>query len=392
MSLNYRPAPPISEIIRRLEPSLVHIRTATGSGSGFVIESYGYIITNAHVVQDHPTLTVEFVDGTAVSGLVLGRDEVIDLACIQVPSHIRLAPVTTGDSENERVGEDVVVMGYPLGEMLKGTPTVTRGIISAKRRDYLQTDAAINPGNSGGPLINSYGHVIGVNTSGIDRVGDQNITGIGFAIPINVVNERLDFLKRGGVVTQDSRAADEQGEDKWAVYHIASGGFSMVVPSIWKNHTTDDMAFFYSGPDWFIVQVFNVESEFDLDEYAAKVEGNLVEESKGWYRGRVMEMRGITLEGDFSYIIDYTGDKGERRGYIIGREILSLIESPTGTSHLRNINLEIPFGSDGDVLNRATVLLLSGFHKWDDYWSDKYVWNISAAPDWTCREYEDHFL
>ena len=120
MNFDFSATPPLSEVIRKIEKSLVHIDTPTGSGSGFVIDRDGIIITNAHVVEDHPRVTVEFADGTKWSGQVLGKDEEIDLACIGVIAPRGLDPVDTGDSDEARVGQDVVVMGYPLGSVLKG--------------------------------------------------------------------------------------------------------------------------------------------------------------------------------------------------------------------------------------------------------------------------------
>ena len=147
-SFNFQPTPPLSEIVRSTETGLVHIDTPTGTGSGFVIDTEGHIITNAHVVERHSALEVEFVDGTKVDGTVLGRDEEIDLACIVISNNSTLDPLPMGDSDDAHVGEDVLAMGYPLGDILKGSPTVTRGIISARRVDALQTDAAINPGTA----------------------------------------------------------------------------------------------------------------------------------------------------------------------------------------------------------------------------------------------------
>ena len=207
MTFNFHPAPPLSEIVRQVQPGLVHINTSMGSGSGFIIDTTGHIITNAHVVAHSSTLTVEFTDGTQRTGLVLGIDEEIDLACIRISSPDPLMPFSMGDSDSAQVGEEVIAIGYPLGEMLRGSPTVTRGIISAKRVGEVQTDAAINPGNSGGPLIDTHGNVIGVNTSGFERVADRNITGINFAIPINVVKDKLGFLKSGGEVRKPTLSA-----------------------------------------------------------------------------------------------------------------------------------------------------------------------------------------
>lgn len=157
-------------------------------GSGFVIDSKGLIITNAHVVDRADRVTVSFQDGRLLDGTVLGKDSVTDVAVIQVESADFLPAVTIGDSDLVEQGEWAIAIGNPLGLQ----ETVTVGVISAtnrfsrdigipdKRIGFLQTDAAINPGNSGGPLLNARGEVIAVNSAIIG--GAQ---GLGFAIPIN---------------------------------------------------------------------------------------------------------------------------------------------------------------------------------------------------------------
>ncbi|PNW47906.1 UNVERIFIED_CONTAM: hypothetical protein BEN50_11575 [Euhalothece sp. KZN 001] len=166
-------------------------RREQGSGSGFVIDSNGHIITNAHVVQGATQVTVTLRDGQEFTGEVLGSDMMTDIAVIQIDAEA-LPFLALGDSEELRVGEAAIAIGNPLGL----DNTVTTGIISAtgrssgeigvpdRRVEFIQTDAAINPGNSGGPLLNRQGQVIGINTAII-----QNAQGLGFAIPINTARE-----------------------------------------------------------------------------------------------------------------------------------------------------------------------------------------------------------
>ena len=192
---------------------MVQIITPDGNGSGFVIDADGLVLTNAHVVQGFSTVEVRLSGGRTYMGSVLGVDEVADVALLSIASFRSLKPVTLGDSDEIMVGEDVIVMGFPLGDTLGASPTITRWIISAKRPSeseitLLQTDAAINPGNSGGPLLARSGQVVGVNTSKLFRSDDgRPLEGIGLAVSINDVRNRLDSLAMGESVLLDRSAS-----------------------------------------------------------------------------------------------------------------------------------------------------------------------------------------
>ncbi|NET60671.1 MAG: trypsin-like serine protease [Symploca sp. SIO2E6] len=171
----------------------------TGQGSGFIIDSSGIILTNAHVVNQADKVTVSLKDGRQFEGKVQGVDTVTDLAVVKVQGS-NLPVVPLGDSSQVEVGDWAIAVGNPLGL----DNTVTLGIVSTlkrssaqagipdKRLDFIQTDAAINPGNSGGPLLNERGEVIGINTA--IRAGAM---GIGFAIPVNTAKEISTQLARG---------------------------------------------------------------------------------------------------------------------------------------------------------------------------------------------------
>jgi S1-C subfamily serine protease len=203
----------IQEILAKVEPAVVSIRTRTlslgdflrpvpgeGAGTGFVIGSDGVIVTNNHVVAGAQTIEVVFADDRKMPARVLGRDPTTDLAVLKVDAS-DLPVATLGDSGVLKVGDDVVAIGNALA--LEGGPTVTRGIVSAEDRTItaengtrlehvIQTDTAINPGNSGGPLVNSAGEVIGINTA---VAGDaQNI---GFSIAINAAKPVIEELRQG---------------------------------------------------------------------------------------------------------------------------------------------------------------------------------------------------
>jgi serine protease Do len=183
-------------------PSEPRQRVERGSGSGFIINSSGQILTNSHVVNGADIVTVKLKDGRTFDGRVLGEDPVTDVAVIKIDA-TNLPTVSVGNSEALQPGEAVIAIGNPLGLDY----TVTSGIISAtgrsssdigatdKRVDYIQTDAAINPGNSGGPLLNTNGQVIGMNTAII-----RGAQGLGFAIPINTAQRIAQDLIANGKV------------------------------------------------------------------------------------------------------------------------------------------------------------------------------------------------
>ncbi|WP_243059325.1 S1C family serine protease [Nocardioides sp. SR21] len=213
----------VAEVARRLLPSTVQIvaeyegQDAGATGSGFVLDRQGHVITNNHVVQgaDEDEGPIEIVDqdGNRYDATVVGRSPVYDLAVLYAPEAKGLQPAALGASRALIVGEEVVAIGSPLGL----SSTVTAGIVSAKDRpvttgdpgsessyiNAVQTDAAINPGNSGGPLVNLRGQVVGVNsaiaTTGGSITGEQsgNI-GVGFAIPIEQVRTTADQILRTG--------------------------------------------------------------------------------------------------------------------------------------------------------------------------------------------------
>ena len=208
----------VAGIAARVLPSVVSIETMSkdggGSGSGFVIDPNGYLLTNNHVVADAITIKVILNDGREYAAKILGRDESYDLAVLKIKT-TGLKALQFGDSSKVQVGDSVIAFGSPLG--LSGT--VTQGIISAKDRPVtagdensstsfisaLQTDAAINPGNSGGPLVDATGAVIGVN-SAIASLGSalgsrSGSIGLGFAIPIDQARKTADQLIRDGKAT-----------------------------------------------------------------------------------------------------------------------------------------------------------------------------------------------
>lgn len=207
----------MSSVVDQCRPTVVEITTEIassgsnpfqqyvqqGAGSGVIMTSDGYIITNNHVIEGASTITVKTVDGSEYDAKLIGRDAQTDLAVIKIEAN-DLPAATFGNSNELKVGDIAIAIGNPLGSL---GGTVTTGIISALNREItienetmtlLQTDAAINPGNSGGGLFDEAGNLIGIVNA---KQSSAGIEGLGFAIPISDAVEILDELVRNGTVT-----------------------------------------------------------------------------------------------------------------------------------------------------------------------------------------------
>lgn len=210
------------KIFANVSPSVVHIttvaihrniithdirQTPAGSGSGFVWDRDGHIVTNLHVIEDAQAATVTLSDNTSYSARLVGFDPLTDLAVLKIEADAaRLQPITIGSSHDLRVGQKVFAIGSPF----EFDQTLTKGIISGLNRQIgtertqlygaIQTDAAINPGNSGGPLLDSAGRLIGVNTAIISESGGSH--GIGFAVPVDLVNVSVPDIIRDGEISR----------------------------------------------------------------------------------------------------------------------------------------------------------------------------------------------
>ena len=183
-------------------------RQGQATGSGFVIDKDGTILTNAHVISGATKVTVQFADEKVVDAKVLGRDESTDLAVLKVdPKGLSLAPLALGSSDGVQVGDPTIAIGNPFGL----ERTLTTGVVSATKRTIqapdgfqidgvIQTDAAINPGNSGGPLLDATGRVIGINSQIATGGSGGGNVGIGFAVPIDTAKRILPELKSEGRV------------------------------------------------------------------------------------------------------------------------------------------------------------------------------------------------
>ena len=209
--------PSIAELVTEVQPAVVSIFvesvnqglffdfTDQGAGSGVIVSSDGYVVTNFHVIHDVVGIKVHLPDGKTYDAEVVGWDVVTDLAVLRIEPEDTLPVIDWGESDGLRVGDWVVAVGNALA--LKGGPTVTLGIVSARGRtvrtereplyDMIQTDAAINDGNSGGPLVNMNGKVIGISTA-----VERRAQGIGFAISSETAIPIIDNLIEHGRVVR----------------------------------------------------------------------------------------------------------------------------------------------------------------------------------------------
>jgi serine protease Do len=222
-------------VVKAVWPSVVRIRAGgqqqgpfgtisrgEGTGTGFIVDSRGYVVTNNHVVtlgtnREVNRLQVDLWDGRTVDATLVGRDERTDLAVLKINAD-NLTPVRFADTTKTEIGEPVLALGFALD--LGSTPTVTKGVVSAKDRvinetlnaggsaypisisGAIQTDAAINPGNSGGPLVNMRGEVVGVNTAGLVGSAGQPVQGIFFAVSAQVAEPIVEALMKDGQVNR----------------------------------------------------------------------------------------------------------------------------------------------------------------------------------------------
>ena len=213
--------------------------TSAASGSGFILTADGYILTNYHVVEDSEKITVSLYDNSSYSAKLIGYDENNDIAVLKIDA-ASLTPVVIGSSSDLDVGEEVIAIGNPLGEL---TFSLTAGVVSALDReitvsngvtmDLIQTDCAINSGNSGGALFNLYGEVVGITNAKYSSSSGTSVDNIAFAIPIdNVYDIAESIIENGGLikpyigvsVTDVSMQMQRYGLPKGAAVQSVSSG------------------------------------------------------------------------------------------------------------------------------------------------------------------------
>ena len=193
------PTPTVQDVVGQFDPSLVQIGASGLWGSGFIVHADGGVVTNAHVVGNNTQVEVWLHDGQTLYGEVVGIDEYLDLAYIKLVSRRKFQAAKLGGGAE--LGQDVFSLGFPLATV---TPSLTRGIVSKVFTyadvEWLQIDAPVNPGSSGGPLLDRAGRVVGIVTSRSDwdSASGRSVEGIGFALSVTALKDRLNFLAAGG--------------------------------------------------------------------------------------------------------------------------------------------------------------------------------------------------
>ena len=237
------PAPNLTQIIETVRPGVVRIQTNSGSGSGFIFETgifdgSGLVLTNYHVVENATSITVVVNDAYNYAGRLVGSDLVRDLAVVKICCNATFKALPIGDAASLKAGTEVVAIGYALG--IRGSATVTRGIVSAVRYDstagrwVVQTDAPINPGSSGGPMLTSLGQVVGINTFKFEWSPTGRPTeGLGFAVSTVTVSAYLPALKAGSLASVPTLTPVPTPR-VWQVYRNSDYGYSLSLAPGWS--------------------------------------------------------------------------------------------------------------------------------------------------------------
>ena len=214
----------ISDVVQSVAPGLYQILTPDASGSGFLVTEEGHIVTNAHVVGQHTSVTVRSASGKLGKARVLGKDEDLDLAVVLATPGADARPLPLADASEIMPGDEVIALGFPLSNDLGSDYTVTTGVVSSRRVwetvERIQTDAAINFGSSGGPLVNRRGEVIGVNTWTFD-----NSEGISFATSVSEL--------RAALLTLISGVNPDEFDNGWSIYEDSDCLYRLAVHPGW---------------------------------------------------------------------------------------------------------------------------------------------------------------
>ena len=402
--------PTIAELVTNVQGGVVQILTITSSGSGFIIDSDGRVVTNQHVVGGNQSITVRMHDGTEYPAVVLGVDPVADLAIVDIVPEIALQPVPLGDSDLVQLGEEVVAIGYPLGYQLGQSMVVTDGIISSKHInngvEELQTNAAINPGNSGGPLFNRAGQVIGVNTSKIEYTLDgRPVDNTAFAVAINELKARLDTLKGSGspqpvttptpvptpvtpVPTPSAAPTPPPLPAGWNRYNNGVYGFSVDIPPRWTlDEDTEELNFAkFSAPDnkaGFSVGAYDLPSSYSLQAF--------VEWSRDWWAERARDESWNVFEIT-SFVMKQEG--GKEFYELIFRAQSSdefCVDRVTNRIYISSWYPGKPHGfivGTGVCENSLNIhstnarVVQDSFTEWMPYWNPS-IFGLNVAPGWT---------
>ncbi len=410
--------PTIAQLVRNVQGGVVQIITITSSGSGFIIDTDGRVVTNQHVVSGNRSVTVRMHDGTEYQASVLGVDATADLAVVDIVPEISLPYVPLGDSSRVQVGEEVVAIGYPLGFQLGQSQTVSKGIISARRPnprgtgvEHFQTDAAINPGNSGGPLFNRAGQVIGVNTWGVETTsGGRPVEGISFAVTVNEVKSRLDALKGSGspqpgttptpvptpvtpVPTPSADPTPPPLPAGWNRYNNGVYGFSVDTPPGWLvNEDTEDNNYAYLSPldnkAGVAVKAYDLPTSYSLQALAEWRRDWLTNQARddSWNVFNITSFAKKQESGKEFYELVYRYQSTDE----------FCVERVTDRIYISSWYPDKPHGyrvSTGvceHSLNRypsaITNAIQNSFTEWMPYWNATHAFGLNVAPGWALDE------
>jgi serine protease Do len=312
---------PLYEFFHHFAPQVPHQQESQSLGSGFIINSEGYIMTNAHVVDHADKITVRLTDKREFSARIIGSDGRTDVALLKIDAK-GLPTVKVGDPSRLRVGEWVVAIGSPFGF----DNSVTAGIVSAKGRSlpqenlvpFIQTDVAINPGNSGGPLFNMNEEVVGINSQIYTRSGGS--MGLSFAIPIDVAMQVADQLRSSGKVTRGRIGVTIQELNRELADSFGlNSPNGALVSNVEKDGPADKAGIQASD----VILEFGgkpVNSSADLPRIVAVVKPGTKASVKLWRKGKVKR---VTIEvgemPDESKMVHAAGKPPERSGEAITR-------------------------------------------------------------------------
>ena len=362
--------PTLAQTIERIERSLVYIKTPSGSGSGFIVEENGLVVTNAHVVEDFETVSVVTADGAEYAGSVLGVDEIADLALVEVRAGKQFDAMGLGDSDGVQVGDDVIALGFPLRYELGSSLTVTRGIVSSKRVSYgveeLQTDAAINPGNSGGPLVDREGRVIGVNYAELSLSDGSPVDNIGFSIAVNELKKRMDALSKGEDVLFPTPTPGQ-----WTAYRNEEYGYGIDIPPGWhlSEETDAGDASFSADSSAAILDVYVYDlsdADYSLTEFAEWVRDGLAElaRSETWDVFEITDFAGVRRDSSEYYWLEYKYQGSDE--YCVSRNTELIVLSSQYPA--------VPYGfSVSGVVCENSL----------DYYADQVAGMLASFVDWT---------
>ncbi len=395
------PTPTLAQMVESIASGLVYIETSTGSGSGFIIDTDGLVVTNAHVVERFESVDVALADGSQYRGSVLGLDEIADLALVRLQSSDQFEVMRLGNSDDTQVGDDVIALGFPLLYELGSSPTVTRGIISSKRVangvEELQTDAAINPGNSGGPLVDRHGRVIGVNYAELALSDGNPVDNIGFSVAINELKSRMNALARGNDVLLPTPTPGV-----WTEYRNDDFGYAIDIAPGWHldEETDDGGASFWNEDRTAYLETFTYDlaADVSLADFAEYVRDDLVEvaQSDAWDVFEIIDFVGVQRDGDNYYWLEYRWRSSDE--YCVSRDVELIILSahhpakPYGFNIVGGVcehsydyygeQVNDMVGSLSDWATLSSSAPTPTTEPWTQYRNDDFGYAIGIPPGW----------